>query len=675
MSYSISSITQAVQASVTITSAAPSNPLIVGGGCQVTAVAGMTQINGLVGVIQSIGGSSGAWTAVIDINTTSFSAYASGGLLSVTSGVPISALPLGVIPTGGEVAPVVQGGQTVKMPITYFNAVMDTAAELATSVVPVNLNYVEGQLYRYGTNAFPGVTDMTTALNNATSVCAYGKAVLQLPAQKVMISGTWDSTAKYTGPFAYPNNTNGGLTVVGAGMNSSVIVYNSGANNTGIGWDMSGLSSGRFQGFSFVGGVSLTNCPQVTLMQGAISPPGGGFTPSLNLSFQDVQVNGYGTYVTLNNGCEQQDWFNCTSVIYNPAPSAVGWLFVAQGSTPPVSSSIVTSYPVCRSMTFFDWHGSKAAMLYYSPVCVLFHFNGGGACADIWFDDWFQALTPSGTASKFMTDDSGGLAATGLFRCGSHGMTLEGAAAGQTNYNVATFNCTLPKQIKFKGHAGATSITQYPFVFGPNSVPTDVDIDWDANESGTFGASVLVYCQGFENGIRVKSPTFNAATTGGSNNFISVQSRTIDGSPGYGFRLQGNDYADIACMRMTVGPQVNGQFIRTHKTRAGNFVSENSDSNDGTQTTAAVATSPTTIVNLPNFGQLVIVNGADAGGDKFFDVVSAPSVGNATPMTQTTISGSPASRAYTVSGGNLQLAMGSGNYAVTARVFGCGMQV
>lgn len=552
-----------------------------------------------------------------------------------------------------------------------------TAAEIATSVTPVDYYYPEGHLYRYGTNITPGTTDMTIALNTATSVCAYGKAVLQLPAGQIKITATWDCTANYTAPYGYPNNTNGGLTVIGAGMNSTVITYNAGANNAGIGWDMTGLAQGRFQGFSFVGGASMTNCPQVTLLQGAANVS-SSFTPSLNNAFQEVQINGYGSYVIYNNGCEQQTFLDCTSVIYNTGASAVGWVFVASGSTPQVTSSLAVSWSPCRSMTVFHWFGAKAAMLCYAPVCILFHFNAAGACADIRFDDWFQALTPSGTAFKFMTDDSAGLAATGLFNCGSERLTLEGAAAGQTNYNVATFNCAFPKGVKFEGHAGMTSTTQYPFIFGPSSIPTDIWIDWDPNESGTFGATYIVLCQGAENGITVRCPLLPAVTTSGTINLISVaNSRTIDGSPGFGFTLQGTDYAQATGMTITIGPETAGNFIRTRKVRAGTFVTENSDANEGVQVTASVSTSATAILALPNAGQLVQVTGVSSGGTKWYDVLAVPNLNSGTVavLASNTVNGSPGTRTYTITSASLTLAMSAGTYAVQCTCLGAGMQV
>jgi hypothetical protein len=61
-----------------------------------------------------------------------------------------------------------------------------TAAESTAGVVPVNTGYPEGHLYRYGTNTVPGTTDMTKALNSATSIV--GAAVFIPPHDTILIA-------------------------------------------------------------------------------------------------------------------------------------------------------------------------------------------------------------------------------------------------------------------------------------------------------------------------------------------------------------------------------------------------------------------------------------------------------------------------------------------------------
>lgn len=75
----ISAITNAASAVVTFSSAAASNPFSVGSLITFSGVQGMTQINGLQGTVSAIGGSSGAWTATVNINSSGFGAYTSGG--------------------------------------------------------------------------------------------------------------------------------------------------------------------------------------------------------------------------------------------------------------------------------------------------------------------------------------------------------------------------------------------------------------------------------------------------------------------------------------------------------------------------------------------------------------------------------------------------------------------
>lgn len=82
----ITGITVAASAVVTVNTVSTSNPFAVGQGATFVNVLGMTQINGLNGTISAIGGFSGAWTATLSINSSAFSAYTSGGTMSGFSG-------------------------------------------------------------------------------------------------------------------------------------------------------------------------------------------------------------------------------------------------------------------------------------------------------------------------------------------------------------------------------------------------------------------------------------------------------------------------------------------------------------------------------------------------------------------------------------------------------------
>lgn len=79
----ISGITKAASAVVTISTVSSINPFSVGQPVVIESAGGMTQINGLTsGLVSAIGGSSGAWTITITINSSGFSTYTSGGYLA-----------------------------------------------------------------------------------------------------------------------------------------------------------------------------------------------------------------------------------------------------------------------------------------------------------------------------------------------------------------------------------------------------------------------------------------------------------------------------------------------------------------------------------------------------------------------------------------------------------------
>ena len=80
--------------------------------------------------------------------------------------------------------------------------------------------------------------------------------------------------------------------------------------------------------------------------------------------------------------------------------------------------------------------------------------------------------------------------------------------------------------------------------------------------------------------------------------------------------------------------------------------------------TVSVSTSATTISTTTNdYGAIAIVWGADTGGNIFTDLLFY-SLSAATVMQSQSPSGSPAGRTYSMSSGNLQLAMSSGTYTV-----------
>ena len=94
---SISGITQATSAVVTTTSSQVEAIFDVGTQLLFSGVTGMTQINGLTGTVTAVGGAAGAWTYTVNINSTSFSAYSSGG----TAALAISAYDTMILVAGG----------------------------------------------------------------------------------------------------------------------------------------------------------------------------------------------------------------------------------------------------------------------------------------------------------------------------------------------------------------------------------------------------------------------------------------------------------------------------------------------------------------------------------------------------------------------------------------------
>jgi len=83
LTFPLTNITKAVSCVITSSSTQSTNPFTQNGNneqqIQFGGVNGMTQINGLIGSVTATGGSSGAWTATVRINTSAFSAYTSGG--------------------------------------------------------------------------------------------------------------------------------------------------------------------------------------------------------------------------------------------------------------------------------------------------------------------------------------------------------------------------------------------------------------------------------------------------------------------------------------------------------------------------------------------------------------------------------------------------------------------
>lgn len=77
--FTVTAITKAASAVITINDSSTINPMRLNDLIKFASVGGMTEINGLVGKITALGGSASAWTATVNINSTSFTTYTSGG--------------------------------------------------------------------------------------------------------------------------------------------------------------------------------------------------------------------------------------------------------------------------------------------------------------------------------------------------------------------------------------------------------------------------------------------------------------------------------------------------------------------------------------------------------------------------------------------------------------------
>lgn len=78
----ITGITAATNAVVTISTGGSTNPFAVGNTVAFTSVGGMTQINTVVGQVTAIGGVTTAWTITTNINSSAFTAWSSGGTIA-----------------------------------------------------------------------------------------------------------------------------------------------------------------------------------------------------------------------------------------------------------------------------------------------------------------------------------------------------------------------------------------------------------------------------------------------------------------------------------------------------------------------------------------------------------------------------------------------------------------
>lgn len=104
----ITGISVATNAVITLSTGGSSNPFAVNNTITVAGAVGMTQINGVVGTVTAIGGVTTAWTVTTSINSSLFTAWSSAGtaasfgvgnqILSLTP-AQITALQLACVPS------------------------------------------------------------------------------------------------------------------------------------------------------------------------------------------------------------------------------------------------------------------------------------------------------------------------------------------------------------------------------------------------------------------------------------------------------------------------------------------------------------------------------------------------------------------------------------------------
>jgi hypothetical protein len=242
-------------------------------------------------------------------------------------------------------------------------------------------------------------------------------------------------------------------------------------------------------------------------------------------------------------------------------------------------------------------------------------------------------------------------------------------ATTNSDIQVGNFSASVVT-VKFEGHAasGRSGITANPFEFAATCLPTNCWIDWGPNESAAWSGRTIVACIGSENGIFVRAPVASAS-------LIYVgKSRNIDGFAGVGLNGCGSDYAQQLGTHQVLGAPTSAQFNLTRTVKAGNHVSSNSNWHEGVQTTPVVNSTRRTILNIPNFANMVAVTGADTRGNQFCDLLWVTSA-TCNVMQSAANSGSPAVRDYSVGSNLLGLAVASGSYAVQASCVGFGMQV
>jgi len=526
-------------------------------------------------------------------------------------------------------------------------------APAPSQVAYPTLPYVTPEMYGAVGN---GATDDHVGLNAATAYACANHVILFLDKSYNIGSTTWNMTSAV--------GCNSGITVQGVGPTESVITYHTGTDNTGIAWDLTGAAYVTASNFNVQGGTaSGSNSPLATVLMGAAY--NGGFLFSGIMTFTNVYfVNYQGSYTIYNAGAEQIHFINCTNGALSASVSP--FVFVSSGSTPLVTSSLVTTNSPVGSMTQVGWSGEAATIQYYGGSAVNFYFtpaacvSSGCGIAQIYIDGFVGVNTASG-ASTFMVDNAGGQADSVLKDIGSNRLTMENHAANG-NIAVANFSAGVVEGLVFNGHgASATTITQYPFVF--NTGVINSTINWDPNGAGGWSGSYVAYIASGKvaSGLTVTAPE-------------PIATLTNQGTP---------QTSSGAFVLATVGLGINGSVSGAVNLQAPagdgqcNAFSRVSGSTSGAWnclgSNAAVTTSPVKIAVLLQPAQTCAVVGHDGGlTNAFADLVfvAAGGVGSVTVLASGTTTGTPAGRTYAFGISALYLTMGSGTYTVVSTCYG-----
>jgi hypothetical protein len=346
----ISGISQAASAVVTLSSAAVSNPLSVNVPVNFSGVVGMTQINGLASTVAAVGGSSGAWTATVPINSSAFTAYSSGG--NVGYGAAGNAVnPTGIVGMTqmnglqGVISAIggISGAWTVTLGgVNSFGGIDSTAFTAygsgGTLGTAQNFNWVRGitatstqnssvyDLFVTGTTNFPQTsTDgnvflgpSTTYLGSLDSTASQGQVLffnnhLLSPAVKLVYDG---NTLSASVPFYNSQHPISAFTMNGGSNFGQIqqITAAGGAGNSS--W---GLGYGASQTVLGTSALSWTDAGAVTMAAGPVS---------INASANNATSIGTGTTtsnVSIGNGANLN--------VLGPTEITTGTLFTAATAT------------------------------------------------------------------------------------------------------------------------------------------------------------------------------------------------------------------------------------------------------------------------------------------------------------------------------------------------------